>query len=99
MWQHNYEPVGGSLAMSTPVAAIPILVLFVMLGVLRKPAWLSALSALGSALIVALFAYGMPVPLALISTTEDKQPHLLKARAAATQDRLLAINMARLQMQ
>jgi len=43
-------------------------VLFVMLGVLRKPAWLSALSALASALVVALFAYGMPAQLALIST-------------------------------
>ena len=37
--------------------------------------------------------------LALISKTQDKQPHLLKARAAARQDRLLAANMARLQMQ
>ena len=68
MWQHNYEPIGGSLGMSAPVAAIPIVVLFVMLGVLRKPAWISALSALVSALLVALFAYGMPASLALIST-------------------------------
>ena len=50
MWQHNYVPVGGSLGLSAPVAAIPIVVLFVMLGVLRKPAWMSALSALVSAL-------------------------------------------------
>ena len=35
MWQHNYEPIGGSLGMSAVVAAIPIVVLFVMLGVLR----------------------------------------------------------------
>ena len=44
MWQHNYEPVGGSLGLSALVAAIPIVVLFVMLGVLRKPAWMSALA-------------------------------------------------------
>ena len=25
MWQHNYEPVGGSLGLSAAVAAIPIL--------------------------------------------------------------------------
>jgi len=31
MWTHNYEPVGGSLGMSAVVAAIPLLVLFVML--------------------------------------------------------------------
>ncbi len=67
MWQHNYEPIAGSLALSAPVAAIPIVVLFLMLGVLRKPAWLSALAALVSALVVALLFYGMPVSLALIS--------------------------------
>src|ERR1041385_1864081 len=68
MWQHNYTPVGGSLSASTAVAALPVLVLFLMLGVLRKPAWMSALAALGSALVVALFVYGMPVQLAVIST-------------------------------
>ena len=34
-------------ALSALVAAIPILVLFFMLGVLRKPAWMAASSALG----------------------------------------------------
>ena len=68
MWQHNYEPIGGNLAVSALVAAIPIVVLFVMLGVLRKAAWISALAALASALLVALFAYGMPADLAIIST-------------------------------
>lgn len=41
---------------------------------------------------------GIAFALALIERVEDKQPHLLKARAGATQDRLLATNMARLQM-
>jgi len=68
MWQHNYEPIAGSLGASTLVAAIPIVVLFVMLGVLRKPAWLSAATALGSAFLVSALAYGMPVKLALLST-------------------------------
>jgi len=68
MWQHNYEPIGGSLGLSAPVAAIPIVVLFLMLGVFRKAAWISALSALVSALIVALAAYGMPAKLAVIAT-------------------------------
>jgi lactate permease len=67
MWQHNYEPIAGSLGVSAMVAAIPIVVLFLMLGVFRKPAWMSALSALGSALLVALVAYGMPAQLAIIS--------------------------------
>jgi lactate permease len=68
MWQHNYEPVAGSLALSALVAVIPILVLFYMLGIRRKPAWIAAVSALGSALLVALVAYGMPVQLAVTST-------------------------------
>ena len=67
MWRHNYEPIAGSLGLSAIAAAVPIFVLFLMLGVLRKPAWMSALAALGSALLVALAIYGMPVQLALIS--------------------------------
>jgi lactate permease len=67
MWQHNYEPIAGSLGVSAVVAAIPIVVLFLMLGVFRKPAWMSAASALVSALVVALIAYGMPAQLAIIS--------------------------------
>jgi lactate permease len=68
VWQHNYEPIAGNLGMSAIVAAIPIVVLFVMLGVLRKPAWVSAMAALVSAFIIALAGYGMPAQLAVIST-------------------------------
>src|SRR5262245_45227339 len=68
MWQHNYSPVGGSLGLSAAIAAVPIVVLFIMLGALRKPAWMAAVSALASALVVALTAYGMPPNLALIAT-------------------------------
>src|SRR5215218_9459849 len=61
MWQHNYEPIAGNLALSTLVAAIPIVVLFVMLGALRKPAWMSAVTALVVALLSAVYgaAYGI----------------------------------------
>jgi lactate permease len=68
MWQHDYAPLGGSLAVSALAAAIPIVVLFLMLGVWRKPSWASALSALGAAVLVALVVYGMPPGLALMST-------------------------------
>jgi lactate permease len=68
VWTHNYEPIGGSLDASAVVAAVPILVLFFMLGVKRKPAWIAALAGLASALIVALAVYRMPVGLAVIST-------------------------------
>jgi len=68
MWTHNYEPLGGSLALSAPVAALPIVVLFLMLGVWRAPAWKAALSGLVTAFLVASGVYGMPVGLAAIST-------------------------------
>ncbi len=68
MWQHNYEPVNGSLGLSAAVAAIPVLVLFYMLGVKRKPTWMAALSALVAAWVVALAAYRMPFQQALMST-------------------------------
>lgn len=66
MWQHNYEPLGG-LGVSAIVAAIPLFVLFLMLGVLRRPAWMAAATALLSALVVSLAVYGMPMQMALMS--------------------------------
>ena len=60
MWPHNYTPLADSLAISSLVAALPIFVLLVMIGILRKPAWMAALSGLAGALVVALFVYGMP---------------------------------------
>jgi len=68
MWQHNYQPVAGSLGVSAIVAAIPIVVLFVMLGVLRKPSWMSALTGLATAFVLSLAVYGMPLKLAVLST-------------------------------
>ena len=61
MWQHNYTPLSGSLFGSAAIAALPILTLLLLLGVLRKPAWISALSGLATTILVALFLYGMPV--------------------------------------
>jgi lactate permease len=68
MWQHNYVPLAGSLGVSALVAAIPLFVLFFMLGVLRKPTWIASSTALVSALLIALLAYGMPAQLAVTST-------------------------------
>ncbi len=59
MWPHNYTPVGGSLWLSTLVAAVPVFVLLILLGALRKPAWLASLYGLGAAAAVALGVYGM----------------------------------------
>lgn len=61
MWQQIYTPIADSLLLSTLAAAIPIAVLLVLLGVLRKPAWMAGLSGLAAAIAVSLFVYGMPV--------------------------------------
>jgi lactate permease len=68
MWQQNYMPLGDSLALSTLAAAVPIFVLLLLIGVLRKPAWIAGLSGLGAGLVVAIGVYGMPVNLAVSST-------------------------------
>ncbi len=60
----NYLPLG-SLALSSSVAALPLLVAAAMLGVFRVPAWKAAVGALATALVVAVAVYGMPIPLAL----------------------------------
>ena len=68
MWQHNYTPIGGSLPISALAAAAPIFLLLLMLGVLRKPAWMAALAGLATAAIVAVAVFGMPVPMMLSAT-------------------------------
>jgi lactate permease len=65
MWQQNYTPLVGSLALSALVAAIPIYVLLYLLGIRRKPAWMASLFALLAAVVVAATLYRMPAaPLA-----------------------------------
>lgn len=59
MYQQELSPLG-SLALSALVAALPLLVLFVLLGVFKVRAWLASLIGLGLAVGVAAFAYGMP---------------------------------------
>jgi lactate permease len=61
MWPQTYTPVAGSLALSALVAAIPIFVLLFLLGVKRKPAWISSLVGLAAAVLIAGIIYGMPV--------------------------------------
>ncbi len=63
MWQQTYDPVGGSLGFSALVAAIPVFVLLIALGVMRVAAWKASLLGLGAAILVALFVYRMPARL------------------------------------
>jgi L-lactate transport len=64
MWPQTYTPVSASLPLSALVAALPVFVVLILLGVLRKPAWLAAVSGLGTAALVALLVYRMPLSLA-----------------------------------
>ena len=60
-WQQDYTPIADSLGYSTIAAAIPLVILFYMLGVRRKPGWVAGLTALGAAVVLAVGVYGMPV--------------------------------------
>jgi lactate permease len=60
VWEQVYTPVGGSLGLSALVAALPIFTLLLLLGVLRKPAWMASVAGLSAAVLVAAAVYGMP---------------------------------------
>ena len=64
MWPQVYDPVG-SAAVSTLLAAVPVVVLLGCLGIFRMRAHVAALLGLLSALVVAVALFGMPVRLAL----------------------------------
>jgi lactate permease len=67
MYQQVYDPVAGSLVLSTVVAVIPIVVLFVLLAGIRMAAQWAGLITLAVALVLAVLVYGMPVGLAIDS--------------------------------
>jgi L-lactate transport len=63
VWDQVYMPVGDSLGLSAACAAVPILVLFISLGILRLAAWKSGLLGLAAAVVIAKWVYGMPLAL------------------------------------
>ena len=65
MFHQLLTPVGNSLGLSFLVAALPVLVVILLLGAFRRPAWQAALAGLTVALVVAVGPWQMPVPLAL----------------------------------
>lgn len=54
------DPVWGSLALSAVVAALPLILLFVLLGVFRVKAAKAALAALALSILLAIFVWQMP---------------------------------------
>ncbi|WP_431273818.1 L-lactate permease [Variovorax ureilyticus] len=62
-WQQIYNPFG-NMVVSTALAAIPVVVMLVCLGFLHVKAHIAAGLGLLSALVIAIFAFGMPAGLA-----------------------------------
>jgi lactate permease len=65
-WSQSYDPLG-SPVLSTVVALLPVLILLGALASHRIRAHWAALAGLGAALLVAVFAIGMPAGMALRS--------------------------------
>jgi len=70
MYRPVLDAVSGSLALTAVVAMLPLLTLFILLGVLRMTAWKAALVSLAVSLAVAIFGYSMPAGQALMASTE-----------------------------
>ena len=69
MYRQVIDPVSHSLGLTAIFAALPLVVLFVMLGALRIKAWIASLVALALSLLVAIVVYSMPVGQALLAGT------------------------------
>jgi lactate permease len=67
MFHQLLTPIGDSLLASFLVAALPIIVVLVLLGWARRPAWQASLAGLVVGLIVAIAGWKFPVGLALDS--------------------------------
>ena len=67
MFHQLLTPIADSLGASFCVAALPILALVVLLGVLRRPAWQASLVALIIAFAIAVGPWKMPVEPAIQS--------------------------------
>jgi lactate permease len=63
VWQQIYDPFGNPV-LSTIMAAVPVVVMLAALAFFHIKAHIAALLALASALLIAIFAFGMPVTMA-----------------------------------
>lgn len=68
MFHQILIPVANNLFLSLVVGFIPIIVVLVLLGVVRRPAWQAALAGLIVALLIAIFVWGTPVNIAASAT-------------------------------
>jgi lactate permease len=64
LWIQTYTPAGGSLGLSALIAAVPLVVIFVCLAVLKMKAHKAGPLAVASAIGIAIAVWGMPAKLA-----------------------------------
>ena len=65
MFKQLLTPVGNSLGLSFFVAALPVITILLLLGVMRRPAWQAALAGLIVGLLIAVTSWQMPMNLAM----------------------------------
>ena len=70
VFHQSYQPVFGTLFWSALFAGLPLYVLFVMLAVLRLPAWLCALASMLTAFVLGWLVWGMPFGTSVGAATE-----------------------------
>ncbi|SHH08337.1 lactate permease [Jatrophihabitans endophyticus] len=70
MYKQILDPIADSLGWSALLAALPLVLLFVLLGVFRVRAWAASLLGLGAAILVAAVGYGMPWGQVLLAGSE-----------------------------
>jgi lactate permease len=66
-WEQGYLLFGRGVAVSSAIAALPILAVLLLLGVFRRAAWIAGTVGLIVALLVAVTCYRMPLTLAVSS--------------------------------
>src|SRR5574337_522486 len=67
MFHQLLTPVAGSLPLSFLVAALPVAVVLVLLGVVRRPAWEASLAGLVVGFVIAIAIWDLPTNLAVNS--------------------------------
>src|SRR2546430_12508578 len=70
VFHQTYQPVLGSILLSALVAGLPLYVLFVLLAILRLPAWICALGAMLTAFVLGWIVWGMPFTISVGTATE-----------------------------
>ncbi|KAB2348351.1 L-lactate permease [Actinomadura rudentiformis] len=70
MYRQVLDPLAGSLALSALCAAVPLLTLFVLLGVFRVKAHIAAITSLVLAVALAVGVWGMPLSQGLSGAAE-----------------------------